>query len=71
MLQIITVSVFLVITTVIVFVTVITVIITFVVRIISRKKLLKKIYGLICQTHVLRATPSPYLQLLTYRQCFI
>jgi len=64
-------TVFLVITTVIVFVTVITVIIKFVVCIISRKKLLMKIYGLICQTLVLRGTPSLYLQLLTYKECFI
>lgn len=69
-LQIITVFVFLVITTVIVFVTVITAFITFVVCVISRKRLLKTIYGLLCQTHVKRATSSPHLQLLTYKQCY-
>jgi hypothetical protein len=68
--DIIGVFVFLVITTVIVFVTVITVIIIFVVCIISGKKLLKNIYGLIWQTHVKKATPSPHLQLLPYKQCF-
>jgi hypothetical protein len=67
--QIITIFVFLVITTVTVFGTVITVIITFVVCMISRKKLLKKIYGLICQTcqksHTI-TTFSPYKQRFTY-----